>query len=470
MNSDLFFPIDIVEKNSRVVIYGAGRNSRLLFENNELLNWCEIIMVVDGKWETIKDYPMHVNSPESLLLLENEQYDYILVSVYNYELKKEIRDMLIAGGVSNKKIILTPERFISQEENIIDDISKGDISENRKLKILFYPGGVMGDNIIALKLYQQIEKIAHSCVIDVMTGFTGFPEIIYGKQKSLGKIIHRWIRAEDKNNYDVILQSHFEPSILYYNVPDVTALCPEFAAVLNNLYEYQKKDFFYCNPAQYMNRIQWDRAKFLGKNCYTILDASGAFGIVNSDVIFEVEKDYEDEYKSLSLGDNYITYNYGASDPLRNGKPQTKMWIYEHHCRLNALLKDAFPDIKLVQLGASDVVKIPGADEYVLGRHLEVTKHVLKNSIVHIDCEGGLVHIASQLGTKCVVMFGPTPVGFFGYDNNINIVDGKCKECCGLVPDWYTRCYKYESPICMKSITPEKVFEEIKKILEQASK
>ena len=101
---------------------------------------------------------------------------------------------------------------------------------------------------------------------------------------------------------------------------------------------------------------------------------------------------------------------------------------------------------------------IEGADRYIIGEDLEVAKYVLKNSLFHFDCEGGLVHIATQLGTKCFVVFGPTPIWFMGYEQNVNIAPKVCGECKGLITDWYTRCYRgYSTPACMASIKPEEV-------------
>lgn len=461
MAEDIFFPIDIIEKNSKVVIYGAGKNGKKYYDMNKILNWCDIVLVADLNYENVKDFPAVVVNPVEI---NDYQYDYVMVSVYSYEAKCKIKDYLIHLGVPKEKIILNPERFLRRENEILDYIPKDDES-NRKLQICFYPGGVMGDNVITLRLYKEIVRLAPNSEIDVMTGFKGFPEVIYGKQKNFRRIVQRWISEKDRDDYDLIIQSHFEPSLLYYNVADVSRLEPQLAEAMNKLYEYQKTDFFYCTPAQYMNRIQWDRAKFLEKNCYTILDSSNAFGIKDKEIDFEVDENYKKEFDDLGLNKKYITFNFGASDPLKNGKQQTKMWLYDYHCALNKLIKKEYPEIEIVQIGASDVTTIPGADRYVLGPHLEVTKHVLKNSFLHIDCEGGLVHIASQLGTKCVVLFGPTPIGFFGYENNINIVGSGCKECCGLVPDWYTRCYKYDSPRCMSDITPEMVMCEIRKVI-----
>jgi ADP-heptose:LPS heptosyltransferase len=269
----------------------------------------------------------------------------------------------------------------------------------------------------------------------------------------------------DRETYDVIIQSHFEPSLIYCNLPRVTKLAPNLAEKMVILYEYQQRDWFFCSPAQYMNRLQWDRAKFNGWNCYTILGSSGAFDIKDSNVDFFVNDEFEERYNELEIKTPYITFNFGASDPLKDGKRQTKMWPYEYHCKLNEMLKKRFPDIQLIQIGADDVTCVPGADKYILGENLEVTKYVLKNAVCHFDCEGGLVHIATQLGTKCFVVFGPTPVGFFGYSQNTNIVSPQCRECCGLIKDWYTRCYKYDRAECMYAISPETVFYEIERYL-----
>jgi len=253
------------------------------------------------------------------------------------------------------------------------------------------------------------------------------------------------------------MDCNFEPSLLSCNFDRVESISPRLAERLHILYEYQKSDFVDLPIGAYMNRVRLERARFMGGNRYTLYGCSGAFDMKSQYVDFFIDEEYEEDYKSLGLSKSYITYNFGASDPLKNGKVQTKMWPYEYHEKLNRIFKERFPEIELVQIGGKDVTCVPGADRYIIGQNLEVAKYVLKNSLCHIDCEGGLVHMATQLGTKCVVMFGPTPVWFFGYDRNINLAPIVCGECKGLVKDWYTRCLKYDRPECMYSITPERV-------------
>ncbi len=463
MSTEIFIPIDRIEQGAKVILYGAGNNGEKIWLQNAKLKWCNICAVVDGMHSRIIDFPVAVTDPESTI--KKYEYDYILISVAADKPKREIMNALRTWGVKEACIIEAFPNSLPDKNIPIIEYKDTNINSER-LQIGFYPGGVMGDNLIALKLYQELVKLVPNCEIDVLVYFKVFPEAIFGRQKNLRKIIYRTPNEEDKNTYDLIIQSHFEPSIVYCNMQRVEQLAPVLAGKLKILYEYQNSDLFTCPISQYMNRLQWDRAKFKGWNCYTLLGSSGAFDIHDTYVDFDVNNSYENEYKSLNLSKQYITYNFGASDPLKDGKRQTKMWPYEYHCELNKMIKRAFPNIELVQLGASDVTKVPGADRYILGENLEVTKYILKNAILHFDCEGGLVHLATQLGTKCFVVFGPTPVSFFGYEENTNIVSEKCKECCGLIKDWYTRCYKYKRPECMYAIYPKKVFLLIKEYLE----
>lgn len=100
---------------------------------------------------------------------------------------------------------------------------------------------------------------------------------------------------------------------------------------------------------------------------------------------------------------------------------------------------------------------IKNADKHFIGKDIELVKYILKNSLLHIDCEGGPVHLASQLGTKCVVLFGVTDVKYFGYANNINLISEICSPCYAIWENNQECMLKSKDPICMLSITPQKV-------------
>ena len=153
---------------------------------------------------------------------------------------------------------------------------------------------------------------------------------------------------------------------------------------------------------------------------------------------------------------------------MRSTGTQTKTWPREKYEELISLIKNKYKDIKIVQLGAIDGIKLKNIDYYVMGESLELTKWILKNSILHIDIEGGLVHLATQLGTKCAVIFGPTPMHMYAYDKNENIRNDICYGCMGCNENWAYKCYKgYSVPLCMNQITSKLVFEKISKYIEE---
>ena len=96
------------------------------------------------------------------------------------------------------------------------------------------------------------------------------------------------------------------------------------------------------------------------------------------------------------------------------------------------------------------------------------TAVILKNSICHVDSEGGLVHMSAQMSTPCVVSFGPTPVYYYGYERNINIVSPACSDCMATTPQWSKVCSRgMQVPVCMKAITPDMLLDGIKSIIEK---
>ena len=197
----------------------------------------------------------------------------------------------------------------------------------------------------------------------------------------------------------------------------------------------------------------------------------GIFKIEDQKTWIPMREEYKKRLQELGLNEKkYITLNRGA-DSMGRSKMQTKVWPLEHYNDFVMLFKNQYPDIEIVQVGASGNAKIRGVDKYILGESLEVTKWILKGSILHLDCEGGLVHLATQLDTKCAVVFGPTPKHFYEYPQNINMVYEGCNNCMGTHPEWAFECYKgLSEPECMYKVTPEIVMKNIKSYMDSIRK
>lgn len=165
----------------------------------------------------------------------------------------------------------------------------------------------------------------------------------------------------------------------------------------------------------------------------------------------------------------YITISRACSSMYSNGHP--KLWPLDYYNKLVNLIKQQNSDILIIQIGATgDFGLIDGIDIDLRGKtSIEETKCLLKYAYLHIDGEGGLVHLRNFLNGKSIVLFGPTSPEIFGYDENINLRSNACKYPCEwVIRDWTSHCLlSNKQHICMQQLTPEVVFEEFKKFQNQ---
>ena len=126
--------------------------------------------------------------------------------------------------------------------------------------------------------------------------------------------------------------------------------------------------------------------------------------------------------------------------------------------------------IDVIQLGVAEEEKIEGVTHYLNGQtSLEETGLLIKHGLCHIDTEGGLVHLANAVHTRCVVLFGPTPVEFFGYPQNINLEPSGCKACWFVTQNWLIECPRHTSgPECMSAHSATSVADAAKRIIAES--
>jgi ADP-heptose:LPS heptosyltransferase len=105
----------------------------------------------------------------------------------------------------------------------------------------------------------------------------------------------------------------------------------------------------------------------------------------------------------------------------------------------------------VVQLGTLDDELIEGVSLDLRGKtSLGEAAALLQAAQCHIGTEGGLVHLAHAVGTRSVVMFGPTSVEFLGYPGNANLVASDCSSCWWTTKDWFIYCPRgLAEPECM---------------------
>lgn len=106
------FPYELVEKGSRIIIYGAGEVGRSFVEQINANHYCEIIAIVDRNYEKIEPiYNIKVISPSEIGLYS---FDKIVVAVMHA--KQEIISSLYSFLMDRNKIICADYPFYPLEK------------------------------------------------------------------------------------------------------------------------------------------------------------------------------------------------------------------------------------------------------------------------------------------------------------------------------------------------------------------
>lgn len=165
----------------------------------------------------------------------------------------------------------------------------------------------------------------------------------------------------------------------------------------------------------------------------------------------------------------YITIHDGINphtDPSHGGR--TRNWPRSYWHELVKQIKQEYPNLKIVQLGGKTSVSFDFVDISLVGKTVIADlPHILKNTRLHVDGESGMVHLANLTQTPCVVLFGPSKAAYLGYSRNTNIQAPFCGGCMNISKHWMTQCVLGYPPEkqCLASITPQQVFESVRKHL-----
>ena len=461
------FPFEKIPRNSRILIYGAGDVGQEYLKQIKATGYCEVIGFVDRAHDKYPSMIVPIYAPERIAHLE---YDYLVLAMKTGMYVKEITDNLLSQSPNiNEKIIYVGSReeiSILLEKNTRSEAAENFAFEKNCLSIALKYGTGLGDCIVKKKLFEEIVKFAPNCLIDIYApNASKYIKSIYENHPNLNLIIDDGgaVYAQNSNRYALTMKVFFMIQIDYVNFEKIETWNSDFAAKIKLLKqrceEYQLTPF---PPSQ--NKLHFDRMKYIKANYYTTFAYNDVFDIKDTSTSIPLKKEAEKDFIQLGLG-RYITINYGNGSAPQRAEIVAKQWPLEYFDAFVKLFKEKYPFIKVIQLGTENAFKIMAADQFILGESLELSKYVLKNALFHLDIEGGLVHLATQLGTKCIVLFGPTPVHFFGYQQNVNIVSEKCNGCYCLYDNINQCARNMEKPECMYSIKPETVMEAVKSII-----
>lgn len=291
-------------------------------------------------------------------------------------------------------------------------------------------------------------------------------EMIFGESDFIAEFYNSAERNR-KGNYDACINLGFYPDVIYEDVI-VREVLPKLHELLEYWHSFMKADVFrqisVYHPHVEVNAFIY--AINNNRNCVNALDVGGMLGMKRS---YEWNLEVKDKSGVLQsqglIEGEYITLHRGVTT-LSNGKESPQTWPRAYYEELIRLLKAVYPDKKIVQLGERNTGDaLAGIGVNLLGKtSWKELAIVLKSAWLHIDGECGMVHLRKAMAAgPSVVLFGSTPMEYYGYDDNINIHSQGCKQWCArLVRCWQERCYRgYDIPPCMAEITPDMVLDRI---------
>ena len=321
--------------------------------------------------------------------------------------------------------------------------------------ISFHVDGGLGDHLIAAQFIFDLRRQTIPFDFDVYSRRVELNEWLYGRidgfrHAFLPKANYKIFRDE----YCLELNVHSCPSVRgglkleCEKRADFRVLSKVFSLIEERSQVYRR----YVDHRPHFDGYFGQQVSLLGHGRHDFGHHMAGISYTGLPLPIEVDHAWLDR---LSLTPRrYITLSNGYDDAMKAGDHGLITKVFPRYDELVAQLRRLIPsDIQMVQVGAANSTPIRGVDHYLANRtSLKEVAGLLSNSLIHIDNEGGLVHLAHHVGTRSAVIFGPTQHEYFGYKDNLNFAPSECGGCWWMRPDWMQVCVRGDSrPRCMAS-------------------
>jgi len=367
--------------------------------------------------------------------------------------------------LSNKLFLEFKKRALVSEFNGTNPFKE----TKDKLYLAIRITGGIGDAVCIARWINQVKQcVGESVVIDVFftsPELTRFILLSAGVRGVFSDLIFRRVSL----SYDVYLIANqfITPYGFEFNYQRIVTIAPKFVAFLNNIIESQLPYQRYIDHHPRLDGLFADVVVANGLNRKDFLSVISGFD--RPDSFLPIELPDIAFLEEIGLGSSkYITIHDGwdANFRISVDRP-TKSFPIDGFTDTVALIKQRYPQVKIVQLGGGTGEDIAGVDVNLRGKtSFEHSSLILKQAVAHIDTESGLVHLATTLGTPCIVIYGPTNFDYYSYQENYNIRPKKCGNCMWVTDTWMESCpLQYQKPICTESITPYDILGELNKVV-----
>ncbi|WP_158928312.1 glycosyltransferase family 9 protein [Acidisphaera sp. S103] len=342
--------------------------------------------------------------------------------------------------------------------------------------IAFRVGGGIGDHLIAARHIRDLIAAAGEFRFDVYSSRPEVARWIFSTMAQFNRCYDDYFSWNDRQNYKyyglaMTVTQFITIQYEYIKWGRINREWPKLVSICQNIDRFRHSrhlnEIISVHP--YLDGSLGAKAMFTNLNRNNFVSAMS--GIPYGGHRLEIAFDESLSQKLGLLQRPYLTIHNGFDAEFHSTADlvsrSTK--AYPHFAELLKILRARRGDLFVVQLGSQTSQPIEGVDVQLIGEtKLADVAAILSGSMLHIDSETGLVHLAACVGTVSCVMFGPTPAAYFGYDENINIAPRVCGGCWWTTKDWMINCPRgFKEPICLSETSPEAVADAILRHLDR---
>jgi hypothetical protein len=309
-------------------------------------------------------------------------------------------------------------------------------------------GGV-GDYIVIARYLRDLAANAGPFVFDIYSNRPGIAEWVFSSIPGFGISYDEAIFSPGSSGYSlamqisqfIVIEDAWLSAHLEANNPELAQIAESIRrfrpSIETIIAEHPRLDSVLAQKAVFANRTRRDYLHFMSGLTY------------GGDPITVAASN--EAYRRYGLESRpYVTVHNGY-DPNMVVSHTRATKCYPHFDQVIAQLRALHSEVAFVQIGTYTSETIDSADINLLSKtSLPEAAGLIRGALFHIDNESGLVHLATAMGTRSCVVFGPTTSRYFGYPDNINIDPNFCGGCWWITETWMNHCPRgFATALCM---------------------
>jgi hypothetical protein len=316
------------------------------------------------------------------------------------------------------------------------------------------PGAGIGDQVVIARFLRDLDVTAGPIIFDIATADPDRARWVFGGVRGFRECQNPFAFESIASCYTAALEiSHIVRTIsrdgetLSLSQNRRLALCLDAAAT------HVKKNLWLVEELPYSTSELARRAVYSNQNRATYLHAQARIAYRGDALPLACAPD---ALAKFGLSDRSFITVHNGFDPDFVTSTGSATKSFPSFDRVIEQLRRLQPTIHVVQLGSSTSTPIDGVDTCLIGRTtLPEVASVILASKLHVDNDSGLVHIAASMGTRALVVFGPTDAEYFAYPGHLTARASFCGGCWWTTESWMDQCPRgFAVAKCMTSHDP----------------